>query len=108
MKSPSNECWIKAVRYGSALFLNGMIIGIKMMIAIKIEWSGPRCSMNGISKSMSGATERAKIIGMLTFVLVKCAVNLAVKYPKAKWPTAYDLFPPILLFSVLQCKATLI
>lgn len=40
--------------------------------------------MNGISKSMSGATERAKIIGMLTLVSVKCAVNLAVKYPKAK------------------------
>lgn len=101
MKSPINECWIKAIKYGSASFLDRMIIGMKMIIAIKIEWDGPRCWMNGVSRSTSGATERARIIGKLTFVLVKCAVNLAVKYPKAKWPTAYDLIPPFQLLGIL-------
>lgn len=93
MKSAINECWIKDVRYGRAFFLNRIIVGMKMMIAVSIEWVGPRCSMNGISRSMSGITERDNMRGMLTCVFVKWAVNFAVKYPRAKWPMAYILLP---------------
>jgi len=45
---------------------------------------GARRSTIGMSKSMSGITERVKTMGMLTLVLVTRPVNFAVKYPKAK------------------------
>ncbi len=67
-------------------------IGIKVMNAIMIEWKGPRCSTNGISMSMSGITESIKTRGMFTFVLVAFAVNMLRRYPKARCPTANDLF----------------
>lgn len=101
MKSAINECWIKDVKYGRASFLNAMIVGMKIMIAINIEWIGPRCTINGTSKSMSGATERDNMRGMLTLVFVKWAVNFAVKYPRAKWPIAYNLLP---CFKCLACR----
>jgi hypothetical protein len=44
---------------------------------------------------MSGITERVKTTGTLTLVLVMCPINFADKYPKAKWPTAYDFIPPL-------------
>jgi len=68
---------------------------MNMMIAINTEWKGPRCSTSGISKSMSGITERVKTMGTLTLVLVMCPINFADRYPKAKWPTAYDFIPPL-------------
>lgn len=64
-----------------------------MTIVVKIEWNGPRCSTNGINRSISGATERVRTSGTLIFVFVKFPANFAVRYPKAKWPMAYDLIP---------------
>jgi len=70
-------------------------IGVKIMMAIMIEWKGPLCWTKGINMSMSGMTESMKTRGILSFVLVVCDVNLLKVYPKAKCPTANDLFSPV-------------
>lgn len=70
------------------------------MIAIIIEWKGPRCSTYGINMSMSGITESVKMRGMFILVLVACAVNLPKTYPRAKCPTA-NVFPKAITLYVL-------
>jgi len=42
--------------------------------------------------SMSGMTESVKTSGIFNFVFVNFAVSLLRMYPRAKCPTANDLF----------------
>jgi len=64
-------------------------IGMNTIVAIMIEWKGPRCTTYGIKMSTSGITESRKIRATLTLVFVALDVSLARMYPRAKWPTAY-------------------
>lgn len=74
-------------------------IGMKIIVAVIIEWDGPRCSMMGVSSmSMSGITESVRMSGMLILVFVACAVNLLRMYPEAKCPIANDLFSSFFVF----------
>jgi hypothetical protein len=57
-----------------------------------IEWNGPLCWTKGINMSISGMTESMKTKGILSFVSVVYDANLLKIYPKAKCPTANDLF----------------
>lgn len=59
-------------------------IGMKAMDAIMIECVGPRCSMNGISMSMSGMTDSVRATGMLSFVFSSFAEVLLEMYPNAR------------------------
>ena len=58
------------------------------------EWVGPLCSRPGISRSMSGMMEARKRRGMFTFTLRSLLVAFPVRYPSARWPTAYVVFLP--------------
>lgn len=66
--------------------------GIKIINAVTIECVGPRCSRNGITRSMSGIMDNAKTRGMLISVFRSFADALPRTYPRARWPTANDLF----------------
>lgn len=59
------------------------------------EWVGPRCSINGIKRSMSGITESVRTKGMLSSVFSNFAEILLRMYPNARWPTANDLFSSV-------------
>jgi len=95
MKSLINECWIKAARYGNISLRQTTNNGRKIIVAVIIEWVGPRCSKKGSIISISGATESVRIKGMFIFVFVASAVSLLRMYPRAKCPTANDLFSSV-------------
>jgi len=71
-------------------------MGMNIMNAVMSEWVGPRCSMVGMKiwmrMSMSGMTDRVRTSGMLIFVFSSFAAVLPEMYPRARWPTANDLF----------------
>ena len=69
--------------------------GIKAMNASMTEWVGPRCSINGIKRSISGITESVRTNGMLSSVFNSFAEALLRIYPNARWPTANDLFSSV-------------
>lgn len=70
-------------------------IGMKAMNAIMIECVGPRCSISGITMSMSDITDSVRANGMLRSVFSSFAETLLDMYPNARWPTANDLFSSV-------------
>jgi len=87
-KSPRMECWIKAIKYGVAFFPKRKKMGNERIEKKIKEWVNPRCSRPGINRSMSGMTEARNNKGMFTLTFRSLDVTFAVKYPKARCPTA--------------------
>jgi len=83
-KSPGKECWIKATKYGVALFLKSKKVGKERKERKIMEWINPRCSSPGINRSMSGKTETTNNRGMFKLTFRSLDVAFPVMYPKAK------------------------
>jgi len=82
------ECWIKATKYGVALFPKRKKTGKKRRKRKIREWVNPRCSRPSINRSMSGMTEATNNRGMFKFTFRSLDVAFPVMYPKARCPTA--------------------
>ena len=63
------------------------------MVAVIIEWVGPRCWSCGIKMSMSGIVDNTRTSGRFRFVLSACDVVDPQMCPNAKCPTANKVFP---------------
>lgn len=78
------------MRYGRALVPYNLKSGRNRRVKIMKEWVGPRCSIRfGISRSMSGITEKRNRRGRFMFVLVSFDVAFPERYPRAKCPIEY-------------------
>ena len=82
-------CWVRAMKYGVALFPYSMKAGRKRRQKMIIECIGPRCCRPGINRSTSGIMEARNNRGMFTFMFRILDVTFPDKYPKARCPTAY-------------------
>ena len=65
-----------------------MKTGMKNRDATIMEWVGPRCSMPGIIRSMSGIMEQKSMSGMFILTFVNFDKDFPAMYPKARCPTA--------------------
>jgi hypothetical protein len=91
--SPIAEWEAKAIRYGAAFLWYMAKMGMNTMSVMMREWVGPRCSIYGLNKrSISGMTESVRAKGMLSSVFNSLDDALLKRYPRARWPTANDLF----------------
>jgi len=77
------ECWIKAIKYGVALFPKSQKVGKERRERKIREWVNPRCS-SPINRSMSGMTEATNNRGMFKLTFRSLDVALPVMYPKAR------------------------
>lgn len=94
------------MRYGRARVPYNLKSGRNRRVKTMKEWVGPRCSIRlGISRSISGITEKRNRRGMFTFVLVSFDMVFPERYPRARCPTANVCCPSYCVCLVISLRA---